>query len=507
MNEGLKIKSSAKKNYVLNLFYQIFLIIVPLITAPYVSKTIGAEGVGKFSFSYSLITYFTIFGSLGFTLYAQREMSKHQGNILKQSILFWEINLCRLIPVFFTLALNLLFCTLNIYKSYTFLMFIMTINILAIAFDESFLFQGNEDFLGLVLPNTIIKSMAIVMVFIFVRTKNDLWIYTLILSLSTFFSSLFIWLMVPKYVCRVSLRTLRPLKHLKGTFVLFIPTIATSVYTILDKTLIGLLVPGTYTEIVNSVEVIKKISDLENGYYEQAEKLVKMLMTIITAIGTIMIPRNTNELSKGNIDRVKYNLRLSSRIVIILGLPMSLGIIAIAPNFVPWFFGQEFNKTISLIQILAPLIVIIGFSNVLGIQYLLPSGSDFKYTIGVSSGAVMNVLLNIFLIRYYKSTGAAVATVCAELFVTIIMSFMCINTVNIYKEIIHSYKSIISSVLMFVIVYYLGNKLYPSVLNTFIITLSGISIYVFLLIMLKERTFISGLNYIKGIINRLKINK
>lgn len=479
-------KKSVKKNYFYNLIYQLFLVIVPLVVTPYVSRVLTTSGVGQYSFSYSLITYFTLFGSLGFGHYAQREIAKNQGNKYAQSKSFWEINICRLIPVGIAFLLNLVLCLLNVYGSYNNLMFIFLINIGALAFDIVFFFQGNEEFSKIVFRNVVIKSLSIIAIFVFVKTEDDLWIYALINSGMLIASNLSLWPYMVKYLVRINIKELNPLKHLKGTLILFLPTIAVSIYTVLDKTLIGLLVKGSYTEIVDGTEVVKKYSDLENGYYEQSEKLIKMVMVVITCIGTVMIPRNSNEFAKGNYEKVKNNINISARLVMLLGLPMTFGIIAVASNLVPWFFGPGYDKSIILLKILSPLIVIIGFSNIFGLQYLVPSKQDLKFSLCLCIGAIANIILNLILIPFWWSIGASIATIIAELLVTIIMAFFVRKEVDFLKLLKNTWKIVVSSVCMFVILCVLSNRFEASILNTLFLVFIGIVIYLFLLLVLRE---------------------
>ena len=173
-------KPGVKKNYFYNLSYQIFLLIIPLITTPYVSRILLADGVGKYSFSVSLITYFTIFAALGFGYYAQREIAKHQNDIKRQTEVFWEINICKLLPVFIALLTNIILCSLNVYQGYNILMWILNINILTVAFDINFFFQGNENFKSIIIRNFVIKTLAIISIFIFLTNIIKIIIFKLL---------------------------------------------------------------------------------------------------------------------------------------------------------------------------------------------------------------------------------------------------------------------------------------------------------------------------------------
>lgn len=276
-NEVIEKNKNVKKNYFYNLIYQIFLIIVPLVVMPYVSRVLTPDGIGKYSFSYSINVYFTSFAALGFVTYGQRIIANNQNNKIEQSKNFWEIIICRAISVAISLGLSLILSTIDVFKDYNLLLFILNLNIIAVAFDISFFFQGNEEFSKIVVRNVIIRLITIALIFILVKKKDDLWLYTLIQSGSLLLGNLSLWPYLKNRLCKVNISILKPMSHFYSTFRLFIPTIATQIYVMVDKTLIGVLINDTYTVIENGVEIIKKYSDLENGLYEQAEKIVKKI--------------------------------------------------------------------------------------------------------------------------------------------------------------------------------------------------------------------------------------
>ena len=500
-------KKSVKKNYIYNVIYQVFLVIVPLIVTPYVSRVLSPEGIGQYSYTYSLITYFTIFGALGFGYYTQREIAKFQNDKYNQSRIFWEVNLCRLLSVGLALIVNLILCFTHVYGNYETLMLIFSINIIATAFDIAFFFQGNEDFGKIVLRNVIIKTLSIASIFIFVKKQDDVWVYALINAVLLIASNISLWSYLPKYLVKVKMNEIKPLRHLKGTLRLFIPTVATSIYTVLDKTLIGVLIDGTYTVIENGVEVIKKYSDLENGYYEQSEKLVKMAMTIITCIGTVMIPRNSMEISKGNLDKVKTNIYTSSKAVWLIGIPIVLGFIATAPNFVPWFYGDEYEKCVLLISLLSPLVIIIGFSNVFGVQYLVPMGKDTAFGVSLIIGAITNLIMNLILIPFLWSSGAVIGTLIAEFAVTTTMIIIVRKEISVKKIFIYSWKYLIAGLIMFVAVYFTGQLLDSSIINSLALVIEGAFIYGIILLILKDSLTLTilnyGINFIKKLFKRI----
>ena len=478
----MKKKNSIGKNYIYNLLYEIFLLIVPVLVTPYVSRVLGEEASGQYSYSFSIITYFTLFAALGFGRYAQRLIAQHQGDIKQQSIDFWEIFIARLIPITLTLAVYLLLLALNIYdQKYVALMMIFTINIIAIAFDVTFYFQGNEEFGKIVIRNVLVKFIGFICIFVFVKDSSDLVIYAAIQSLIIFFSNVLLWLYMPKYLIKVSKSEIRPLKHLPATIILFLPTIATSIYTSLDKTLIGVITRN----------------DAENGNYEYAERIVKMALTVVTSLGTVMIPRNSQQFANGNIKGVENNIYKSSRFVMLVGMPMVLGLIAVSDNFVPWYLGAGYLKAANLIKLMSPIIVIIGFSNVFGLQFLIPSGQDKKFSIAVITGAAINFCLNIVMIKWLASYGAAIATVIAEVVVTVVMLIFIRKNISARRIIIDSWKYCIAGLVMFTVCYCIGRGLTPSIVHTCEIVVTGALIYILVIMLLRDDMVLDFIQIIK----------
>jgi len=495
---------SIKKNYIYNLIYQIFVLIVPIIVTPYLSRVLGPEGTGQYSFTYSLTNYFILLAALGFGYYAQREIANHQDDKVAKSLIFWEILIVRLFSVGLSLALTVILNVTGVYGSYSPLMWWWIILIAAQGFDITFLLQGNEEFAKIAIRNVIVKIISVILIFVFVKQPTDVFLYVICFAGSTLIGNLSLWPYLPKMLCRVKFHDLKPLRHLIPTLRLFIPTVAISVYTLLDKTLIGLLITGTETEIVDGVEVVSKISDLENGYYEQAEKIVKVCMTVVTALGTVMIPRNSNEFASGNLDKIKENVYGATNFVWFIGVPLALGLAAIAGNLVPWFLGDGYDKCVLLIQLFTPLILIIGFSNVFGLQYLLPTQRDGKYTIAIVLGAVINLALNIVCIKYFMSYGAVAASIAAETAVTLIMIIIVRKEISFLKILKQSVKYLIAGGIMFVAVYFTQTVLKPSVLFTFLLILEGVAVYFIALLCLRDKYV---LNVIKKVTNRLKRKK
>ena len=484
-----------KKNYIYNLIYQIFGLITPLVTMPYISRVLGSAGVGQYSFSYSIVSYFVLFASLGFGHYAQREIARCQNNKTEQSKTFWEIIIARLVSVAISLLIFIITILTGLFNDYEVLMWILTINIFSVAFDISFLYQGNENFGIIALRNVFIKIIGVIIIFIFVKDSNDVWINTLCQTIILIISNMSLWVGASKYIEKMDAKKLKIKKHFIPTLKLFIPTIAVSVYTVLDKTLIGIIIQGE-TTIINEFgeEVVVKLSDIENGYYEQSEKLVKMVMTILTSLGIVMTPRNSNEIANGNYEEFKNNIKGALKFVSLIGIPIMFGVAAVAQNLCPWFFGDGYEKVPYLMMLFSPIILIIGLSNVLGLQYLIPLKKDNQYTIAICSGAVINLILNVFMIYYLNSYGAAISTTIAEITITTIMFVMAKKDISFKDFFIESWKCILSGIIMFIVVYVTQLYLNSSIINTIILVFEGVFLYLIFLIILKEKTIYKFVN-------------
>ena len=458
------------KNYLYNLSYQILVLIVPLITTPYVSRVLGAKGVGAFSYTNSIVQYFILFGCIGLNLYGQREIAYVQHEKEKRDKVFWELIILRIISV--SISLTVFYFTLASHGKYASVFLIMCLDILASMVDISWFFQGIEDFKKIVVRNVIIKIVGVALIFIFVKSSDDLLLYVVCHSATLFLGNLSMWAYIPKLVGKLKLRELEIKKHMRPTIVLFLPQIATSVYTVLDKTMIGLLT-GIEEEV---------------AYYEQSQKIVKIVMTLVTSLGTVLMPRVSNLFKQNEMDMVKRYLSKSFCFVFFLSFPMMFGLMAISRNIVPWFFGLGYEKVIPNMVVIAPVLVIIALSNIIGTQYLLPVGRQKEYTISVVVGCLVNFSMNLLLIPRFLSIGAAIATVIAEISVTGIQVYFTRKDFD-FGEIIRKNKNyIISSLVIFVPTYLLAGCLPSSIINSFICIMVGCVIYLGLLFFVKDKT-------------------
>lgn len=477
---------SLKKNYIYNLTYQILVMIVPLITTPYLSRVLGAESIGIYSYTLSITTYFILFGSLGVAMYGQREIAYVQEDIEKRSKVFYEILLMR----FTTLGISIIifYITFAMKGQYSVYYKILLLEIIANALDISWFFQGIEEFKKTVIRNTIVKVVSVMCIFAFVKSSNDLNKYFLIYVLSTFLGNISLWMYMPKYIERISIKELQIFRHLKPTVGLFVPQVAVQIYTVLDKTMIGAIVEDKS----------------EVGFYEQAQKMIKLLITISTSLGTVMVPRMANTFARGDKKKLIEYINMSFRFVLILVFPLMFGMVSIANKFVPIFYGSGYEKVIILINIIVPIVLAIGLSNVIGTQYLLPTKKQKEYTISVTAGAFVNFILNMIFIRLWKSVGASIATVIAEFTVTGAQFYMIRKEIK-FVDIIKLMKNyVVSGLIMLCISVIIGKIINNNIVSITIQILVAVLVYFTVLIVLKDEMIIDGLKIIK---DKLKIVK
>ena len=462
--------------------------LLPLITTPYISRALGANNIGIYSYTLSITTFFILFGSLGVALYGQREIAYHQNNKEKYSRLFWEIIILRFATMFISFIIYY-FNFINGSNEYNIYYKILILEIISNAIDISWFFQGLEEFKKIVLRNTFIKIISLILIFVLVKTSNDLPVYFWIYVASLFFGNISLWFYLPKYLDRVKLRKLRVFRHLKPTIMLFVPQVAVQLYTVLDKTMIGSIVSDKS----------------EVGFYEQAQKIIKMLLTIITSLGVVMMPRVANFFANKDKEKIDENIKKSFRLVFLLSFPLIFFIFTSSDAFVPLFFGAGYEKTALIMKIISPIILFIGLSNVIGTQYLLPTKRQKEYTISVIAGSCINAVFNLILIPEYGAIGASIGTIIAELVVTGTQMYYTKNDFNFIKVIKIAQNYLIAGISMFILNLLISQVVAKGITFLLIQTFIGFLFYISLLVLMKDE-FIGFI--LKKILNRkLKSNK
>ena len=452
-------KNNTKQNLIYNMIYQILIMILPFITAPYLSRIIGKTGIGIYTYTYSIAHYFVLFSLMGLANYGNRKIAQNKDDVKKLNETFSEIYLMQ---IGFTVI------SLISYLSMVFLLNFENKNILIIqimfvisaGIDISWFFYGMEKFKLMVVRNTIIKVITTICIFVFVKKASDLWKYAFIMAFSMFVSQLSLWVVLNKLVKFEKPSWEKVKKHIKPNLILFIPVIAVSLYRVMDKIMLG---------AISTME--------QTGIYENADKLVTLPLTITSSVGTVMMPKMANIFAKGDNNKGKEYFRDSMQLIVGISIAMSFGMAVVANDFAPLYYGIEFSECGKIMIVLSPILLIGSISNVVRTQYLIPKEKDKIYILSVVIGAVVNMIINLILINKFGAMGAAIGTIFAELSVMLIQCILSRNELEFKKYIKDSICFVFSGIVMYVVLRKIKTLLNVSFISIIIEILIGIIIY------------------------------
>lgn len=471
-------QASVLKNYLYNLSYQLLLLVVPLITMPYLARTIGIDNQGTFSILYAVSSTFVMLGCVGLNLYGQREIAYHKNDPVERNRIFWEIELVRFATLFVSLLIYFGFSwynthvvgIVNVYEPLYFLLF--AVEIPASMLDISWYYQGVENFRLQTVRNFIVKLLGLVLILLLVKDRNDLWVYIVIYTGMNLFGNLTLWFgKLRDGFVRPRAKAMR--SHLRRSFFMFLPQIATTVYAQLNRVMIGGLIDD---------------GNLQAGVYDNAEKIVKIALTVVTSIALVMLSRVADTYMKRDLEKSREYIRSSFSLYMCLGMPIMAGIMAIADPFVSVFFADAANAELiaPVIKTLCPIILFIGGSSVFGTQYLLPTNRLVPYTLSVFLGMATNVIASLLLIPPLGAKGAALSTVIAELVVLTVQMIAVRHDFSIMLY-VRCWRNVVASACMFVCVYWVNRFVgAPSAMGLVVQIGVGAAVYFLLLIVTRD---------------------
>ena len=462
-------KPSIKKNYIYRLIYEALSLALPFITVPYISRVLEAKGVGRVSFAESVAAYFITFCALGKNTYGTRMIAVRRDDRKNCSKSFLEIELLS----FICLLVLLIPWSILIFKAHEnrTLYLAMTPCLIAAMLDISWFYTGMER-MGIIAGiSGSVKLAGVILMFVLVKSSGDVALYCLINSLVLLFSNLLMWLFLPKYLGRPTGK-LKPFSHLRESLVYFIPAVATSVYLVLDKTLIGLITKDEY----------------QNGYYEQASKVINVgKVFAFLVFNSVMTARMSYMFSEKDHDKIKEMINASMDFILLFVYAAVFGLLGISHNLVPLLFGEGYEAVEGLIYLMLPLILIIAVSNCLESHYYVPSGQRAKSNRYLIAGAVLNLCLNLCLIPYFAAAGAVAASVAAELLITILYMSNCAGIYKPAQILASSFKRIAAGLCMAGIVYAAG-MIPAAALPVLLIQLAaGVVSYMLILVIMKDK--------------------
>lgn len=453
------------KNYIYNLIYQVFLVIVPLITAPYLAKTLGSKALGIYSYICSVSSIITNLGLIGLNNYGAREVAYSRIEQRKLDKVFADINILRLILL---LIISIPYWIIILQSSYKLYFSIQYILIFSTFIDTSWLMIGLEEMKIVALRNFAAKLITVIGVFLLVKNSNDLWIYFAIFSVATLVTTLSLIFQLKKYINYEHFDLRNMYKNIKGSFLLFLPQVATIMYLQVDKIM------------------LKAMSDTSQvAFYDQAEKIVSIPLALITALGTVIMPKLATDFRNNHHEEIEKTIQIVIKFSLFASLPMMFGLMSISKTFIPWFLGSEFLPVASAIVIIAPIIVLNSLANISGNQYFTATNQTRIMTISYMAAAIINIILNAILIPKWQYKGAAIATLLSALISVIIQYSVMRKQISVKKAFLTSTKYLLASLLMFCMCYILralGSTWYITLMQIFI----GVLMYIVILLLTKD---------------------
>ncbi|MCM6765390.1 oligosaccharide flippase family protein [Weissella paramesenteroides] len=388
------------KNYVYTATYQLLLLILPVITLPYVSRVLLPTGIGINAWVSSVNSYFVMFAVLGLTVYAQREIATQRENKLKMSHTFWKIEFASVLMGTISLLVYLSFVIF--YEKYTFFLIAYSLSILAVIFDVSWLFSGMEQFKILAIRNIIVKLLAVLFIFIFVKSTDDLLLYMLIQSGSILISNISLWPAAMKIVGRpTKVRLSEIFEQIRGSFQLFIPQISVSIYLTLNKIILG---------IFSTKEQV--------GFFDSSDKIIRMIFSLFVAVSTVVMPRVANMYVNKKFSNIQNLLKTVMSITLVVLFPLIFCLYLFSPIIINVLFGPRYINMIEILRLMTIVLPALAIANIMGNQILVPLQMIKQYTLSIVYGSLINLIIEIPLIILFKSIGATIAVICAESIVT-----------------------------------------------------------------------------------------
>lgn len=392
-----------RKNAIFMAIYEMAIYLMPLITTPYIARVLGTYGTGVYSYTYSIVSFFVIFTQLGVSLYGRREVASCITREDRSKV-FWSIWLIETI-MFFVLTVIYFGVVFWCIDGLRMAMLLQYLTLVGAWLDISWLFFGAEDFKIAVTRNIFVKVVSLILIFIFINDAQDVNLYIFIMSLSNFVSVVVMWLTAKRYIDYMKIDIISLKKHILPMFKMFIPVLATQLFSMTDKIFLGAMMG------VDSV-----------GIYENAYKISRVPVAFITTIGTVMLPRMTKLYSEGKEVEARAGFDRSLSLTVFIGFGCACGLISVADVFVPLYLGEAFDESILILQVLSLVLLAISWGNAFRTQFILPKKMDGLYLRTVLYAAITNIVLNLCFIPLWSIVGAAIASVIAEFVICIYQS-------------------------------------------------------------------------------------
>lgn len=478
-------EKSLKKNAIYSFIKAFMNLAFPVITFPYASRILLPEGIGKVNFANSIVSYFIIIAGLGIGTYAIREAAKVRNDktrLTKFSKEILSINLISTAIAYILFFIAFIFIPkLNPYRT---MLLICSTKILFTTLGMDWFFAAIEDFKYITLRSVFFQAISLVFLFIFVRTKDDILWYTAFGIISSVGSNICNLFYYTKFIDLRQKLKLELKKHIKPIFTFFGMTLATSIYTMLDTTMLGFL--STNTEV---------------GYYSAATKISHMVLSLITAVTAVLLPRMSLYINNNDMDSFKTLTNKTVSIVTLLSIPITAGLFLLAKPITLLFSGNEYIPAIIPMQVMTPIVFIISIASITGIRMLPAMNKEKLALISYITGAISNIICNAIFIPLYGALGAAIGTLVAESIVMGIQVIFLRHFIFNKDNFISLFHSIIGTVIMGILIIVILKYINNIILQIIIASICGIIFYALCLVILRNKYFIE---YIKLFANKLR---
>lgn len=464
---------SVKVNYILNLINTGTQMLFPLITFPYVCRVIEADGIGQINFFQSIISYISLFTCLGIPMYAIREIARDRSDVVQMNRTAMEILLLHSMLTLVGYAIVAILCLIVPQIQVNIPLFlILSLTIFFTAIGCEWFYQGIEDFKYITIRGLIIKTVSVVLLFIFVKSKTDLLYYGCYTVFGVLGGNIFNFFRLRKYIHRENIifSELHIKRHVKPVLKVFSFSVVTSIYLQLNTVLLGFM--------KNALAV---------GYFAAATKVMKMLLGMLGCLGTVMMPRASHLIAEKKDDEFNGLIQTSYDFTLAFSLPLTTGLFICAPEIINVLCGVSFGPSVLAAQIVAPIILMVAVSNIMGIQVLYPKGKINLVTLCCGIGAVVDLMLNIILIPSLSYIGTSLAYLGAEVATTMSMYFIGRKYIPIqYFKPIHL-NYVLGCILMLVLLHEISSLNMDELSKLILKAICGILIYVVVLYLRNDK--------------------
>jgi O-antigen/teichoic acid export membrane protein len=447
---------STKRNFAFNFILTGSNLLFPLLTFPYLSRILGAEGLGICNFIMSYGQNFIIISALGIPVYGIREIAKVGNDKAKRSKLFFELLSIHFIFTLFLLAFYIASVfTFADFSNYRELALLGGTLILFNVFSIEWLFTGINNFKYITIRSLFIRCFSVAAIFLFVRTKDDFNIYFLILVCTAFCTAFVNVMYARAFISRVRNFSSKGIyTHVKPMFVLGIYMVLTNIYSVLPTTLLGFL-----------------STKLAVGYFYGANKIIRMVISVFTSLVTVMVPRLNQVLEEKGKNEYILLINKSLNIVITFGIPITFLVFLLARPVVMFLAGENFINSIVLIQIMAPVILIVAFAQVFVLLVLSVNRKDNYMVLLSIIGMAISLIINLIFIPSFAEKATAISQLAAELLVTIV-SFLLARKV---LDFVFPVKKLLLNLVLVIPFYVITYFSYKFLDNNFLVmAISGI---------------------------------